>query len=437
MKQNSKYTILFAKLVLVFILVAAFTVTWYIFYSQAIPFPFFRRGNWLIVFLYAFLYYVLGKQMGAFHVGMNSKSDIIYAQILTLIILNVFTYFEISLIGRYWLDANGMLIMTAVQIATIVIWSVCVLRLHSKLHPPQNMVFLYDVNLDKSFAEKIAKHNKKFIIKDCVDINMPEDELLVVLKNYDAAILCGADTAKQNEILKICYRLGKRLHVLPTVSDIIMNGAEQTYMFDTPLFLCRNTGFSASQLITKRITDVLLALVGCVVAVPFLIVIAIMIKIDDGGPVFYTQTRCTIGGKQFKLYKFRTMCVDAEADGVARMSSKTDDRVTRVGRKIRKMRLDEIPQFINILKGDISIIGPRPERPELIEEYRKTIPEFDFRLKVKAGLTGYAQVLGKYSTKPQDKLLLDLAYIENYSFWLDIKIALITLKILFTPSSTD
>ena len=164
---------------------------------------------------------------------------------------------------------------------------------------------------------------------------------------------------------------------------------------------------------------------------------AIAIKLYDGGPVFYKQVRCTEGAKQFKILKFRSMKVDAEKDGKARLASKNDSRITPIGRFIRATRIDELPQLLNILKGDMSFIGPRPERPEIIEQYMEEMPEFMFRMKVKAGLAGYAQVYGKYNTTPYDKLKLDLAYIENYSIWLDLKLLLLTLKVVLKPESTE
>ncbi len=131
------------------------------------------------------------------------------------------------------------------------------------------------------------------------------------------------------------------------------------------------------------------------------------------------------------------MRVDAEKDGVACLAKKNDDRITPIGKFIRRVRLDELPQLFNILKGEMSFIGPRPERPEIIKQYMEVMPEFAYRMKVKAGLAGYAQVYGKYNTTPYDKLKLDLCYIEHYSVWLDLKLMLLTLKVLFTPDATE
>ena len=170
---------------------------------------------------------------------------------------------------------------------------------------------------------------------------------------------------------------------------------------------------------------------------PMMALTALSIKLYDGGAILYKQTRCTLEGKKFQIYKFRSMIANAEEDGIARLAAKGDSRITPIGKIIRKVRIDELPQLFNIIKGEMSFVGPRPERPEIIEKYTEEMPEFSYRVKVKAGLTGYAQIFGKYNTKPYDKLKLDLYYIEHYSVWLDLKLIILTLKILLTLESTE
>ena len=181
----------------------------------------------------------------------------------------------------------------------------------------------------------------------------------------------------------------------------------------------------------------MVSLVGLIVLSPFFLCVAIAVKAYDGGPAFYKQKRLTSGGKEFYLYKFRSMIVDAEKDGKARLAAEGDSRITPVGNFIRKTRLDELPQLINIIKGEMSIVGPRPERPEIAAEYEEEFPEFSFRLNAKAGLTGYAQVMGKYNTTPYDKLKMDLIYIQNFSLLLDLKIMFMTLRTIFIKESTE
>ena len=182
--------------------------------------------------------------------------------------------------------------------------------------------------------------------------------------------------------------------------------------------------------------DIIISGAGLLVASPVMLIEALAIKLEDGGPVFFRQPRMTKDGKVFDVLKFRTMIVDADKD-VKRLASQNDDRITKVGKFLRKTRMDELPQFINILKGDMSIVGPRPEQVEITEKYVEVLPEFRYRLKVKAGLTGLAQIQGKYNTTPRDKLIFDLIYIEQYSIWVDIKLILQTVKVLFKSDSTE
>ena len=207
-------------------------------------------------------------------------------------------------------------------------------------------------------------------------------------------------------------------------------------MFDTPLMLSRNQGLTIEQRFVKRTMDIVFALLAIVISSPFLLVIAVAIKLYDGGPVFYKQERLTRDRKTFQIIKFRSMKVDSEKQG-AQLAKKDDDRITPVGKIIRRTHLDELPQIFNILKGEMSFVGPRPERQEIAEKYEEIVPEFRFRLKVKAGLTGYAQVYGKYNTTPYDKLKLDLTYIQTYSAWLDVKLMLMTFKIMFQKENTE
>jgi lipopolysaccharide/colanic/teichoic acid biosynthesis glycosyltransferase len=224
---------------------------------------------------------------------------------------------------------------------------------------------------------------------------------------------------------------------MPKITDVILFGAEELHLFDTPILLTREYSLTLEQRFAKRLVDIVCSSILLIIASPIMLITAIVIKAYDGGPVLYKQIRCTKDCREFEIMKFRSMRTDAEKDGVARLAQKNDDRITPIGKFIRKVRIDELPQLINILRGDMSFIGPRPERPQIIEQYMEVMPEFAYRMKVKAGLAGYAQVYGKYNTTPYDKLKLDLIYIENYSLWMDIQLMLLTLKILFWPDSTE
>ncbi|MBR3145418.1 MAG: exopolysaccharide biosynthesis polyprenyl glycosylphosphotransferase [Clostridia bacterium] len=240
----------------------------------------------------------------------------------------------------------------------------------------------------------------------------------------------------KREIISYCYTKSKRSYLLPDITDIIINNSYNVQMGDTPVLMSRNRGMTVEQMATKRLFDIIFSLLFIIITLPFSIACAIAIKLDDGGPVFYKQNRVTKDGKIFNIIKFRSMIVEAEAKG-AQKAVNDDDRITKVGKVIRACRLDELPQLLNILKGDMTFVGPRPERIENVYEYSNIYPEFELRHKVKAGLTGFAQIYGKYNTSPEDKLHMDLIYIETYSTLLDLKLIVLTFKILFMKESTE
>ena len=276
-----------------------------------------------------------------------------------------------------------------------------------------------------------------WLIGAIISISEGIKNIFETLKDCEAVVLSGLELLDRDKIVKYCYDRSIRVYIVPNIQDVIINNSDTIHLFDTPMLLLRNRGLSIENRFAKRTIDLILSLLAIIVTSPIMIIVALLIKMYDGGPALFKQKRLTIDGKIFDVYKFRSMIVDAEKDGVARLASKNDNRITPIGKFIRKVRLDELPQLLNILKGDMSIVGPRPERPEIAEEYGKVMPEFSYRLKVKAGLTGYAQILGKYNTTPKDKLLLDLMYIEKYSLFLDFKLMLMTIKILFMSESTE
>lgn len=390
-----------------------FAYVWESFYSDIIIQPFYRKGNWLVVAIYAIMLFIFSKIYSGYKVGSLRISEIIYSQTLAILFTNLITYWQISLIGRYFLWYVPILVMTVAQVCLVVIWACLASKIYYKVFPPRKMILVYGSHSAVRLVKKMSKRSDKYLICDAVSAEESFENILSKVSKYSAAIICDVKSAKRNTILKYCYEHSIIVYMTPKISDIIVSGADRVHLFDTPLFLCRNSGLSLDQRFAKRCIDLLICSIALIIASPFMICVAIAIKIYDGGPVLFKQKRLTIDGKVFEVYKFRSMIINAESDGVARLASKNDDRITPVGKIIRKTRLDELPQLLNIIKGDMSIVGPRPERPEIAAEYKQNMPEFDFRLKVKAGLTGYAQVLGKYNTLPYDKLKLDLLYIER------------------------
>ena len=327
--------------------------------------------------------------------------------------------------------------MTIVQIAIILLWVFICKLIYAALYPPRQMLLVcYDRDPD-DMINKMSSRQDKYEICDIADLNEESlDSVCDMVTEYEAVLIYDIPAYERNIILKHCFTEGVRTYVTPKISDILLRGADNIHLFDTPLYLSRNQGLSADQLMFKRLLDLVVCVPVSVVLMPLFLLISLLIKLYDGGPVLYKQPRLTINGKVFNIYKFRSMRMDSEKAG-AQLAKKNDDRITPVGRVLRALHFDEFPQLINIIKGDMSLVGPRPERPEIAKQYKEIIPEFDFRLKVKAGLTGYAQVYGKYNTTPYDKLKLDLTYIENYTFWLDIKLMFLTFKILFQKENTE
>ncbi|MCR5272440.1 MAG: exopolysaccharide biosynthesis polyprenyl glycosylphosphotransferase, partial [Lachnospiraceae bacterium] len=273
-------------------------------------------------------------------------------------------------------------------------------------------------------------------IKEMICLTEGEDKIIEKMKGFESVLVGDIPSHERNLFVKHCFENNIRCYSIPKLSDIMIRSAESIDLFDSPLMLYRNRGLNYLQAIMKRIMDIVVSGLALIILAIPMIIIAILIKTYDGGPVMYSQKRLTLNGREFDILKFRSMVVDSEKNG-ARLASANDDRITPVGRVIRRLHFDELPQLINILKGDMSVVGPRPERKDIADEYKKEIPEFDFRLKVKGGLTGYAQVYGQYNTTPYDKLKLDLTYIENYSLWLDIKIMILTVKILFWKEKSE
>ena len=328
-------------------------------------------------------------------------------------------------------------IMTAVDLIIIALWIMVNNKLYLHFYPPRKLIIIYGSRNAETLTNKMSMREDKYMICESINIHENIEKIKKEILKFEGVIICDISGQIRNDIIKYCFDNSIRAYISPKISDIIIRGGEEITLFDTPLLLCRNGGLSLEQRIIKRIFDIVVSIVGVVALSPVMLLIALAIKIDDGGKILYKQKRLTIDAKEFYVYKFRSMIADAEKDGVPRLATDKDSRVTRVGKFLRKCRLDELPQLINILKGDMSIVGPRPERPELTEKYEREMPEFKFRLKVKAGLTGYAQVTGVYDTTPYDKLKMDLMYIEKYSFVMDLRIVLMTIKTMIFPGEMN
>lgn len=410
---------------------------WVTYYNRILEFPFWRRGNWLMIAVYAVLLIFFEQMYGGFKVGFYKKWNVIYSQILALVIVNVITYLQIALIDKRFhsLTLMGGILVTEIIVA--VIWAFAFQFIYSRLFPRRHMLLVYGERPIFHLMQKISTREDKYQICNIIHYEEGVDEIMRLADQYDAIIIGDIPAHERNQLLKRCFGQGIRTYTVPKISDIINRSSDDLNLFDTPLLLSRNEDLKIEQLFAKRMMDVVCSFFGLLISSPFFLIIAFLIKATDRGPVFYKQIRLTRNGKEFEIYKFRTMIQDAEKDGHARLASEHDDRILPVGRFLRATRLDELPQLINVLKGEMSMVGPRPERPELAAEIEKELPEFPYRLKVKAGLTGYAQIYGKYNTTAYDKLKLDLTYIRNYSFFLDLKLMIMTPKIMLMKESTE
>ena len=416
---------------------AVFAYVWYTVYRGQIDEPFWRKGNWVLIAIYGLMFAMFAKLYGGLKVGYLKRVDVFYSLTLALLCTNVVEYFEITLINRWFLSPGPMIEMTGLQLILIIIWIWGSRYIYSKLYRARKLLVIYgDRDPGDDLIHKMNSRKDKYDISGKVHSSVGEREIHKLMRNYDGVIIWDLPSMDRNRYLKYCFAHSIRCYVSPKISDIILMGSDRIHLFDTPLLMSRNMGLSIDQRAAKRVMDIVISGIGIVITSPIMLIIALAVKLYDRGPVFYFQERLTVGGISFMICKFRSMCVDSEKNG-ARLASKHDSRITPVGKVLRNLHLDELTQLFNVFKGDMSLVGPRPERKTIMREYEKELPEFYYRLKVKAGLTGYAQVYGKYNTTPYDKLKLDLFYIENYSFLLDIKLIFMTVKIFFQKEVSE
>ena len=417
-------------------LTVPFACCWFYYYAGHIASPYYERGNWLVIALFFVLYVVFGRIYGAFWISLNRISESVYSQMLAVFMSSSIMYIIICLLDKGLANAVPLLACFVVQLVLSVLWSLGAHIAYYAMFPATKTIIVYD---ERQGMEKLI-HDYGFEKKFAVTKTLEVEECLEnldVLKSAETVFLSGVHSHERNIILKYCVEQGIMMYLVPRIGDVLMSGAQQMHMFHLPMLRVGRYNPSPWHTIAKRTFDVVSAGALFLVISPLMLITAIAIK-TDGGPVFYKQRRLTQDGKEFDVLKFRSMRVDAEKDGVARLSTgDNDDRITKVGRFIRKVRIDELPQLLNIISGSMSVVGPRPERPEIASQYVKEMPEFSLRLQAKAGLTGYAQVYGKYNTTPYDKLQMDLMYISNPSFWEDLRIIFATIKILFVPESTE
>ena len=416
------------------IMAVAYYFVWkYMIFDREYFFPFLGRGKYVLMGIYFILMLVIIHLCEGFKYGILKIADVLFSQWIAIFIVNAVTYLQLCLMANLMIPVKPMLLLTVGDFLLSGISVYIFFAIYERHSKASKLLMVYGNKESVGLKLKMDTRADSYNIKNIVSIDEGIDKICQMLTDYDGIVISDVSAEQRNDLLKYCYMHEIETYITPKISDVIISGGEGIHQFDTPLVMINTTGLTPEQEIVKRIFDVILCVIAAVVLSPLMLIVALAIKLEDHGPVFYKQARVTKDGKVFDILKFRSMVEDAEQ----RPATDDDDRITKVGHVIRATRIDELPQIFNIIKGDMSIVGPRPERTEHVEKYTAAIPEFEFRNKVKGGLTGYAQIYGKYNTSAYDKIKLDLMYIENYSFLLDLKLILMTIRIVFKKESTE
>lgn len=383
---------------------------------------------------YAIMLVLLTVIYGKYDIGVRKGRQIAFSIVLANLFADIITYLELSIMKTneannttFKLEETGLLLgVIIVQIVIICIMTAIGEKFYFWINGQEKcLIVTGEDSSSAKVAGAIYDFKKKYSIIGT--ISYKDDNLEEKMLEADTIILYEVPVEERTGIIDFCYQNLKSIYFNPHIADILEQNAKPVFMDDITFFSTRYHMITFEERIVKRITDILISLIGLIVASPILLISALCIKKEDGGHIFFKQKRATVHGKVFEMYKFRSM-----RENVDNYSSvENDDRITKTGRVLRKYRIDELPQLINILKGDMSLVGPRPEMLENVEDYTRELPEFRYRLRMKAGLTGYAQINGKYNTSSRDKLMLDLMYIENYSLFKDIQIFFQTILVLF------
>lgn len=428
----------FFRLLNIAFVAIAFAVCWQLYYSKVITISYQTKGIIAIELLFLALYVIFTKVYDAFAVSVQRRMEQAISQLLSALFADGLMYVFFCLLYAWFAPVWPMLLVLIAQSLIILVWVLLANRWYYSVVPPLRAVLLHDNSSNAWHLQREMSRDKGLEVIREMGLADWRDEGLDLLEDAEVVFICAEQSSDRDEVINYCIARKLKFFVAPSINDMFINSARDVHMFHMPLLQMHMSEPSLTYLVLKRGMDIALSLLALLLLWPFMLMIALAVKLYDGGPALYKQVRLTKDSEEFELLKFRSMRVDAEADGVARLSTgDQDDRITPIGKILRKLRLDELPQLLCILKGDMSIVGPRPERPEIAAKYEKFLPEFRLRLQAKAGLTGYAQVYGKYNSTPQEKLQMDLLYISNPSIIEDLKLILTTIRVLFIKESTE
>ena len=424
------------KILNVVLVTIPFVLCWLLYYTSHIVIMPSTLRSVVIIAMFVLLYCFFGRVYDAFHLSIDRISEMFISQLLSVLMADGFMFITLWMLSGSFPNMLPALAALAGQLLLSLLWCKYAHTWYFRNFSGRQTTVIYGTAGDWTELNTQLAESRKFHVVKCIAAADCDD--MRELDGMDAVFLVNVPVNGRNAILKHCIANKIRLYLVPCISDVIMSGAERVHMFHLPMLSVESFNPPPEFVLTKRAFDIFISALLIVLTSPLMLGVAIAIKAQDGGPVLYKQTRLTKDGKTFHILKFRSMRTDAEKDGVARLSSGSNDsRITPVGRFIRSCRLDELPQLFNVFAGSMSIVGPRPERPEIAAQYEQTMPEFHLRLQAKAGITGYAQVYGKYNTEPHDKLEMDLMYIAHASVIEDIKIIFATIRILFDKESTE
>ena len=425
------------KIGLLLVQTALFMVVWFRFYQRNMLHPYYYWGNWVIGAVFMILFLLFARLYGGFHINTARASEIAYSLAIGFVFTDFVMYCIICLLSYRLANPLPLLLCWFGGLLVCMAWAHLAVKINDRLFPPCKTCIIYDHEEALEAMETVKELSWKFNVQSSVNISQGMDQVFRAIERSEAVILCGLRSSDRNTVLTRCMRYDIQTYIRPKIGDILVSGATRIHLGNLPFLYCTRNNRSYWYRIAKRMLDIGISGAALGLLSPVMLLTALLIRLCDGGPALYRQTRLTENGKQFHILKFRSMRVDAEEDGVARLASEGDERITPVGRIIRRYRIDELPQFINILRGEMSLVGPRPERPEIAAQYEAEMPEFRLRLQVKAGLTGYAQVYGRYNTNPYDKLEMDLMYIVKPSILQDLTLLFATVKTLLMAESTQ
>lgn len=438
-KKNFKSPVRLALiLVLILIMGLLFLYTWLNSYNSMLRYPYVLKGNIFLMLIYMILLYIFMLVYDCNCITESRITSLIFSETLAAISCNILVYLVmiIPAAALGLMPFTPIIVLTIKEIVVIIIWSFIALYIFKKYFPPKPMLLISNDSSIEKEIYKFSKRNDIYNIKETISSERDLKEIYIKCDKYEDVIIGDVTAESRNDIIKYCFDTSHNIYVVPKLSDILLKYSDDIFTFDTPVYLSTNFGLSLENKFFKRIFDIIISLIVMVLFLPLWLIIALLIKVEDGGPVFFIQERVTIDNKLFNIIKYRSMKVGSDKMGVL-PTTENDSRITRIGSFIRKFHIDEIPQFINVLIGDMSVVGPRPERIEHVKLYSKDIKEFNYRSKVKAGITGLAQIYGKYNTSAIDKLKLDLIYIKKYSLMLDIELLLRTFKVFVIKDNTE